>query len=514
MSSTVPIWAVAIDDASVTAVRVRRSPEGALDLLAWWTVPVPAGADPLPVAIEALRRRSLQDHGLHIVLPSRGAACRSYRISPDDADLTAGELEHELHDLTPFDPSEVHLRFRRLGGPEDLDFRVVTEKRAEFVRWQKALEEGGFRYFGFSLGPAAELAALETLKIGPSRGFLLTLHGHWSTVTSLQGGLTVRYPIPFGIHDLARRLPVGGGGVSLEEALDALAGNPSTEAAWQALRTAAAPLLEDFRRAVEFHRETGHTPGEETVLLAGAGSDRPGLRAAFADASPLPLHALLKADNLAPFRPGPRFGMEEVLLRFPVLLPALGAALTATQTAPRDLDFRNLPEDLPAPPERSLFPVAAVLLLAAVGASFLLAEDACSLMDDALAALEALPNPPPAGEMSPGEAMGKAERLRVLVERTSRQAALARAFRETAAVFPKQGEENPMALRTERIRVLPEGAGYRLVLTLAAGGGPGRDLAPDIDRLVGRLEPLGWSRVEGGGRTVTLERREGKKGPR
>ena len=221
MGLTVPFWALELGDHAVTAVRVRKSPDDALEVLAWWTVPVAAGEDPVAAALKAIRRRGLRNHGFQVVLPGRGTTCRSFRIAPEDSDLSPAELEHELHDFTPYEPEEALLRTRRLGGPGVLDYRIVAERRADLARVEEAFEDAGVLHIGLSSAPVALMTAIESLGLVTKRGYTLELKGDWSVLTAVDGAQSVRYPIPFGVRDAARGLA----GPGLAAAMDDASGN-------------------------------------------------------------------------------------------------------------------------------------------------------------------------------------------------------------------------------------------------------------------------------------------------
>ncbi len=484
MTVTVPIWGVEAGERAVNAVRLRLTADGGIEVLSWWSVPVPPGADPLVVAVDAMRRRGLHRHGVQVALPGRGATCRAFRIAPDCLDLPEDELVRELHDFTPFEPPEVLLRFRRLGGPGALDYRVVTERRDELGRWEEALERAGFRWFGLTLAPTALLAAVEAFKVAPARGYVFQLGARWSTLTALDGPLSVRYPIPLGIADVERALE--GAGPAGRGALDAVPGAPGTEPAWQAVLGATEALGADLLRAIEYHRAAVHGTGEETLLLLGPDVVRPGLRAALAQRSPVPLAPLWKAEALAPLRPAPRVRPEDLLAALPSLVPALGAAMAPLGAWPADLDFRNLPEDTPAPQERTLYPLAAAALLAAVGGAAWLAAGSRAVLaegEESARSLRAAAGaaPPPAG--GNGEA-GSGE-VRLLAAEVRRRAALARAFEAAVEAFPSMGPSGRLPARAEEVLVQQERGGYRVALRLRAGEVP-------AGHLRSRLEDSGW----------------------
>lgn len=496
MEPTVPFWSVEVGDAAVHALRVRRTADNALEVLAAWTAPVPAAADPVKACVEILRRRGLREHGVQVVLPGRGAACRSARIAPEDADLPPREMERDLFDLTPLEPEEAVLRYRRLGGPEVLDYRVVAERKSELLRWERALEEAGFRHFGLSLGPAAVLAALEGARLAPPRGYCLMIRGHWSVLLALEGALTVRYPIPFGIHDVARRLEEGQPRFPLEQALDAPAGSPAAEA----LAAAAAPLVGDALRAAEFHRASVHGGGDEVLLAAGRGADRLALRSLLSRSFPVPLAPLPALEPGGLLRMGPRMDRESFRQSLPLHLASLGGALTASGFAPRDLDFRHLPEEIPVPRERSLLPLAAGILAAAAGLSLALARETRDDLERGVRAVAAIPEPPPAtGPLSPGEAEAEAARLSLLVERARERAALRRALSTLVETFPRADDGAPPSHGTEGFEVLREGGNFRVRLRARVAAPTGDGPAPPaarIDPLLRSLETAGW-RVTG-----------------
>ncbi len=493
MGPSVPFWTLELADHAVTALRVRKTPDGALEILSWWSAPVLEGENPVAAAVRQVHRRGLRDHGIHLVLPGRGATCRSSRIAPEDADLSPGELERDLYDFTPYEPAEAVLRSRRLGGAGVLDFRVVAERRAEIGRTEQAFEAAGCRFLGISLAPAAILAARETLLPGASRGYVLGIRGAWSAVTAFDGPLSVRYPLPFGLHDLRRRYEAASPPTPFEDALDG-----GDAAAVKALAAAAEPLALDLRRSIDFHRAAMRGTGEEIFLFGGAGAERPGLRAAVASFAPVPPAPLPTVGPPGLLRAGPRVKGEDLAAALPGLLVPLGAALGASGLGPRDLDFRNLPDDLPAPRERNLYPAAAAVIALAAAGSWLFAAATRDTLARGAAAVAALPPAPAAGGMTAGEGRGKAEELRALVEAAGRRAALRRSL--AAAV-----ESLPRGAGTEEIRLLSEEGGYRARLRVRITGESRKE------RLASYLAPLtkaGWTVLDLGDGAATIERTE------
>jgi Tfp pilus assembly PilM family ATPase len=491
-----------LSDHAVTAVRVRKTPDDALEVLAWWTAPVVQGENPVAAAVRQAHRRGIRDHGLHLVLPGRGATCRSSRISPEDADLTAGELERDLYDFTPFEPEEAVLRWRRLGGPGVLDFRVVAERRAEVGRAEQAFENAGCSFVGISLAPAALLGAREALLPSAARGYLLEIRGDWSAATAFDGASSVRYPIPFGIHGLRARYEAANPPVEFEEALDAAPGTPGGDAAVKALAAAAEPLALDVRRAIDFHRAAVRGTGDEVFLLTGAHADRPGLRAAVATFAPVPWAAAPSTGAGAALRPGPRVEPSDLAAALPLLFIPLGAALGAAGMAPRDLDFRNLPEDLPAPRETTLFPAAAaVLVLGMAGAAWLASDtrDAMARGAEALRA-PAAPGVSPADPEAARAEEALAGELGDLVDAARGRAALGRALQAAVEAFPRKGGE-AAALGADRIAAVREKDGYRVRLVLRVPGS-----AKDAAAAAGSLQPSGWTTVEAREGSATVER--------
>jgi hypothetical protein len=506
LGPTVAFWALELADHAVTGVRVRKTPEGALEVLEWWSSPVVEGENPVAAAVRQAHRRGIREHGLHLVLPGRGATCRSSRISPEDADLSPGELERDLYDFTPFEQEEAVLRWRRLGGAGVLDFRVVAERRAELGRVEQAFETAGCRFLGISLAPAAALGAREVLMPAVGRGYLLEIRGGWSASTAFDGALSVRYPIPFGLHDLRRRYEAAHPPAPFESALAAVPGAPGSDAAIRALAAAAEPLALDFRRAVDFHRAAVRGTGDEMLVLAGACADGPGLRAAVASFSSVAFAPPVPTGDGAPIRPGPRVRPEALAAALPLLFVPLGGALGAAGSAPRDLDFRNLPDDLPAARDRNLYPAAAALILLGAGASFLFA----AATRDALARSGgAAPPPPAAGTISAAEARARAGEVRVLAGDALRRAALRRSLSLIGESFPRAGAAGVPAFGTEGIQVLSEEGGYRSRIRLRFAGEPRPDPAAEAERLAPVLGPLvkaGWRVVETTDGLAVLER--------
>ena len=499
MGPSVPFWTLEISDHAVAAIRARRTPDGALEILSWWTSPVVEGENPVAAAVRQIHRRGLREHGLHLVLAGRGATCRSSRIAPEDADLSPGELERDLYDFTPFEPNEAVLRGRRLGGTGVLDFRVVAERRAEIGRVEQAFDVAGCRYLGVSLAPAALLSARETLLPAATRGYLFALNGGFSALAAFDGALSVRYPIPFGLHDLRRRYEAASPPAPFEAALDG-----GSEAAVKALAAAAEPLALDVRRSVDFHRAAVRATGEEIFLAVGAGTDRPGLRAALAGLAPVPVAPLPDIGPPGPLRAGPRVRAEDLAAALPGYLVPLGGALGAAGIAARDLDFRNLPEDLPLPRERNLFPAAAAALLLAAGGSFALAASTRDALARGETALAALPPAPAAGGMSAPEARAKTAELAVLSDAARRRAALGRALNAAVDAVPRDAG-------VEEIRILSEGGGCRARLRVRFTG-------EEKDRralnLVVALSKQGWRIIEKGGGVAAMERLEAVEAPR
>jgi len=505
LGPTVPFWALHLAEESVVAVRVQRAPEDRLEVLDWWTAPVPAGGDPAAAALKAIRARGHRGHAYHLVLAGRGAACRSCRISPEDSDLSPGELERELLDFTPFEPDEALVRARRLGGPGVLDYRVVSERRGEVGRIEKAFEDAGHASLGIALAPAALLAGVESLRLGPARGFALDVQGTWSMLAAFDGPLSARYPIPFGLADLARRLEAAGG-PGRDAALDAAPGSPEARALGAALE----PFLLDLRRALEFHRSAVRPTGDESLLLLGEAGARPGLRAALAAASPVPAAPpSLPAEG--PIRAGPRVDPSALASALPRLLVPLGAAASAAGLASRDLDFRSLPDALPVPREASLFPAAAGILAASAAAAWLLASDARGTLERAAAVLASLPPPAAAGAIPAEQALARADEAEALGEAARVRAALGRALSNVVSVFPRAGETPAIPFGAERIEVRSEGGNYRTVVVLRTAGAPAREGAAETARLSALAEPLaaaGWRVVETRAGTITVERLE------
>ncbi len=503
MGPTVPFWALELGDHAVTAVRVKKTPDGALEVLAWWTVPVSAGEDPVAAALRAIRRRGLREHGFQVVLPGRGATCRSCRIAAEDADLSPGEMEHELFDLTPFEPEESLLRTRRLGGPGVLDYRVVSERREVLSRVEKAFEEAGVRHLGLAVAPAALMTAVEALGLGPPRGFALEVRGDWSVLTAMDGPQSVRFPVPFGIRDAERALS----GDGLESALD---GEPGSSGV-AALTAALDPLAQDLRRAAEFHRAVNHGSGGESLVLVGPGSERKGLRAALAASPPAPLAPPLRLDPAGRVRPGPRVKPAALEAVLPLLAIPLGAAASAAGIAPRDLDFRNLPDDLHPPPEGDYLPLAAGVLVAGLLASFVLASSTRTALAGAKAAASDVPPTAAPGVIPAREAGAKAEELDSLVERARSRAALRRSLNALLAAFPRSGDASSrLPFGAERIRVTDEGGNYRVQIDLRISGTP---LHGDAERqrlapLADRLSESGWRMVETKAGVAAFERLE------
>lgn len=502
MGPTVPFWSVALGDSAVTAVRVRKTPEAQLEVLGWWTAPVEFGEDPAAVALKVIRRRGLREHGLHIVLPGRGAVCRSGRISPEDADASPAELEREMYDFTPFEPEDAVVRVRRLGGAGVLDYRVVAEKRAALGRAEQLFDQAGCPFLGLSLAPAALLTAVEFLKFGTPHGYALEIHGEWSALTAVDGVLSVRYPIPFGLHDARRRLAVASPGTSLEQALD----GPPAAAAFE-------PLGYDVRRLMDFHRAAIHGNGDETLLLAGSGADRKGLRAALAAQASTPLAPAPDVAGPGPLRAGPGVKPEALAAVLPALAVPLGAAASAAGLAPRDLDFRNLPDDLPAPKEGSLFPLAAGILAAAAAAGIWIVDDARAVLGRGRAAVEALPSPAPEGVLAPADASARAAELLRLVELARRRAALGRTLAAVTGAMPRAAGGNDIARGVERIQVLDEGGNVRARLQFRLEVPPGTTPSALMDRadpFLKEAQAAGWRLVDAKEGLLSLERLEMK----
>jgi len=506
LGPTVPFWALHLAEEAVVAVRVRCPSPDRLDVLEWWRVPVPPGSDPAAVAVASLRRRGHRGHAYQVVLPGRGAICRSCRISPEDADLSPAELERELVDFTPFEADEAILRTRRLGGPGVLDYRVVAERRGEIGRVEKLFEDAGRPLVGISSAPAALLATREALRIGPDRGFALEIHGTWSMLVAFEGLVSSRYPIPFGLEDVRRRLAEEPGAPALDAALDAPPGGPGAAA----LARAAEPLLVDLRRAMEFHRVAVHPTGDERLLLLGEAGARPGLRACIAAASPVPAAPPALPEGDGRVRAGPGVDPAALAEALPRLFVPLGAAASAALLSPRDLDFRHLPPELPAPSEGSLFPAAAAVLAAGVAAAWLVAADARDALVSARAALRAAPPPAPPGALAPDEALALADDLDRAAETARSRAALGRLLSQVVAAFPRAGDAPAPALGAERIEVRSEGGNYRARVVLRVGAAAG-DAGAEAERLAIVAEPLaaaGWRLVESRAGTLTVERLE------
>jgi hypothetical protein len=481
LGPSVPFWALELTDHLVTAVRVRRSADGAMEILAWWSAPVIDGENPLAAAVRQVHRRGLREHGIHLVLPGRGATCRSSRISPEDADLSPGELERDLYDFTPFDPPEAVLRARRLGGAGVLDFRVVAERRAEIGRVEQAFEAAGCAHLGISLSPAALLAAREALLPAATRGYVLAVRGAWSSVTAFDGALSVRYPIPFGMNDLRRRYEAASPPVPFAEALVG-----TGEASVKALAAAADPLAIDLRRSIDFHRAAVRATGEEILLFAGAGAERAGLRAAIASLSPVAFAAPVAIGPPGPLRAGPRVRPEDLAAALPGLLGPVGACLGSLGITPRDLDFRNLPDDLPAPPERNLYPVATAALVLGLAGSFLLATATRDTLARGAAAVDALPPRPEPTALTAEAGREKAGTLTGLADRALRRSAFRRSLASILEVAPRGGG-------AEEIHLQSLGDGYRSRVRIR----PAADAAAP-----------GWTVVERKDGGVILERVE------
>ncbi len=515
LGPTAPFWSVEAGDDAVAALRVRRGPDGVLEILDHWVAPLKGGGagggargDPAAAAA-LLRKRGLREHGIHLLLPGRGASCRSCRIAAEDADLPAREMERELFDLTPLEPDEAVLRWRRLGGAGFLDHRVVAERKSEVDRWREAFAGAGFHHLGLALAPAAALAALEIPGIGPKRGYLLEVRGSWSCLTAFEGPLSVRHPLPFGTRDIEAALSARGSGVSLDAALDAAPGSPAAAA----LAAAAAPLCEDLRRSVEYHRSAVPRNGEESLLPLGPAALRPGLRALLASALPVPLAELPDPGALQGVRLSHRARAEELRRDWPALLAPLAGALAAAGLLPRDLDFQSLPDDLPEPVERTLFPLAAAVLAAAVGASWVMAGGALSHLRLGRDAVAAIPAPAPArGSLSPAEAVVRGASLAALTEEARRRAALRRALTDLVDAFPAAesggaADGSPPAgmppFGAEGFQVLDEGGNYRVRIRLrpSSPGEGGGAPPPRMEPLVRSLEEKGW-RITGSGNGV------------
>jgi hypothetical protein len=501
LGPNVPFWSLELSDHAVTAVRARRTPEGTLEVLSWWTSPVVEGENPVAAAVRQCHRRGLRDHGLQIVLPGRGATCRSSRISPEDADLTAGELERDLYDFTPFEPDEAVLRWRRLGGEGVLDFRVVAERRAELGRVEQAFEASGCRFLGISLAPAAILGAREALLPGATRGYVLEIRGGWSAETAFDGAASVRYPIPFGSHELRRRYEAANPPVPFEVALDAAPGAPGADAAIRALAAAAEPLALDVRRTVDFHRAAVRGTGDEVFVLAGALAGRPGLRAAVATFAPVPFAQAPPPADGSPLRPGARVDPASLAAAMPLLFVPLGAALAAAGLAPRDLDFRNLPEDLPAPRETTLFPLAAAALVLGMAGAAWLAADSRAAMSRAADGIRKAPGVerPVADPAVAAAEDALAADLAALVERERGRAALGRALHAAVEAFPK-GSVNAAPVGADRIAATREKGGYRVRVALRIPG-----TARDAAAAGTALQRSGWSVVEAREGSATVE---------
>lgn len=499
MGPSVPFWTLELADHAVTAVRVRKTPDGALEILSWWTVPVLEGENPVAAAVRQVHRRGLREHGLHLVLPGRGATCRSSRIAPEDADLSPGELERDLYDFTPFEPTEAVLRSRRLGDAGVLDYRVVAERRADIGRTEQAFEAAGCRFLGISLAPAAVLAAREILLPATTRGYHLGIRGSWSAVTAFDGPHSVRYPLPFGLHELRRRYEAASPAIPFEEALESTA-----EGGVKALAAAAEPLAQDLRRSIDFHRAATRATGEESFLIGGAGAEWPGLRAAVASPAPVAAAPPVAVGPPGPLRAGPQVKAEDLAAALPGLFVVLGAALGAAGIAPRDLDFRNLPDDLPAPRERNLYPAAAAALALAVAGSFLFATATRDVLVRGTAAVAALPPAPPPGAMTAGEGRAKAAALAELAERANRRAALRRSVSAAVEAIPRGGG-------AQEIRFFHETGGYRARIRVRIPGDAREE------RLAAYLAPLakaGWAVLDRKDGAATLERMESVEEPR
>ncbi len=480
-----PIWGLEIGETAITAVRVRRSPEGPLDVLEWWTVPVAAGEDPLSIAVAAVRRRRLQDHGLQVVLPSRGGVCRTFRIAADDADLPDAELAQELQDFTAYDGREVELRWRRLGDAGALDFRVAAARREILGRTEAAFREAGLTAVGISLVPVALIHAAEGLGVAPRRGYLLQMEGTWSRLLAVDGAQSVQYLLPWGCRDLeadlARRAP----GASAAAALDR---DPATAAdpAAALLDAALAPFAADVRRAMDYHRSLVKGTGEETFLPVGPAASRPGLRAALVRCAQCP--GSPPPALTAGVRAGPRVRPELLQAALPSLLAPLAAAAAALDEGQRDLEFRTLPQDLPAPRERTLYPLAAAVLAACTAASILYSLE--------VGGARRPPGASPVTGEATAERRGAVERLGRASGAVERAASLRRALAtlDEAAPDGRVPGAGLVALRVTRIA-----GGHALDVWWEGGPRVGPGPAAGV---WASLADRGWTAEPGGDRTL------------
>ena len=343
---------------------------------------------------------------------------------------------------------------------------------------------------------------------------MLGVRGSWSSVTAYDGAQSIRYPVPVGLHDLRRRYEELRPALPFESALDAGAGTMAGDAAAKALALAAERLGQDVRRAVDFHRAALHGTGDEALLLAGAGAERPGLRATLAALAPVPCAPPPAPGALGPLRPGPGMRPEAIAAALPLLLAPLGAALGAAGIAPRDLDFRSLPDDLPAPRDRTLYPAAAAVLLLGVLGSLILADRGRDALARGAAALDALPAPPPPGTLTAEETRRKAAELRSLVDAARSRAALRRSLSAVVEAFPRAGQAPTVLFGAEEIRLVNEGGNYRARLRLRAAGEPRKEIRQEEERLApmtGPLERAGWRLLEMRDGGATLERLEMRK---
>jgi hypothetical protein len=407
-----------------------------------------------------------------------------------------------MYDFTPFEPEDAVLRVRRLGGAGVLDYRVVAEKRAALGRAEQVFDQAGCPFLGMSLAPASLLTAVEFLKFGTPRGYALEIHGDWSALTAVDGALSVRYPIPFGLHDARRRLAAASPGTSLDQALD----GPPAAAAFE-------PLGTDVRRVIEFHRAAVHGNGDETLLLVGSGAERKGLRAALAEKAATPLAPIPDVAGAGPLRAGPGVKPDALAAVLPMLAVPLGAAAAASGLAPRDLDFRNLPDDLPAPKEGSLYPLAAGILAAAAVAGIWIVDDARAALGRGRAAIEALPPPAPEGVLAPEEASARATELLRLVEQARRRVALGRTLAAVTGAMPRAAGGTDPARGVERIQISDEGGNVRARVVFRVDVPPGTTPAALMDRadpFLKEVQAAGWRLVDAKDGHLSLERLEMK----
>ncbi|MHC4821650.1 MAG: hypothetical protein ACYTDX_08035 [Planctomycetota bacterium] len=479
-------------------MRVRRDGD-ALEILDTWTHPVGSGEDPLQALLAALRRNRLRDHAFHIVLPARSGVCRSFRIAPEDARLRPNDLERELHDFTPFEQREVLLRWRKLGEDDSLDYRVVADRRQEILRWEAALEDAGYRYFGLGLGPAGLLHSVERLGLSPEggRGFLLELGGRWSALTAVKGTDTVRYPLPFGAHDIDERLHTAAGDPARWMDGDSAPADPAG---------VVGVLGEDVGRLLSFHESLDPRSGNETIRLSGADAHRTGLRAALSSVLPLPL-ASAPSELPAPLRAGGRLTAVRLAERLPSLHRSLGAALVGAGLVADDLEFRPFPENVPAPPSGDLFPVAAGILAVSMAIAAFIATDTRDAYAAALEARRDVPTESPVDRAS-------IDAIESLVDGAATRLSLARSIRTSWDLFPEPGRSGPIleSLRTER-----DGAGYTTVLRLVLPEEGEPEPGTDEDRARRRLAVAladGWTLASARGNEVVLRRYEADGGDR